>query len=85
MRTLGGIEGDAGLVVLVLQPAGADAQLQAAVGEDVDRAGGHGQHDGVAEVVVEDEAGEPQPLGGDGRRRHRRDRLEPAHEVIRPA
>src|SRR5215213_8364201 len=80
-----GIERDAGLVVLVLQPAGADAQLQSSVGEDVDRAGGHGQYDGVAEVVVEDEAGETQPLGGDGRGCHRRDRLEPAYEVVRPA
>src|SRR5215213_3509768 len=79
-----GIEQDAGLVILVLQPAGADAQLQSTIGEDVDRASGHGQYDGVPEVVVEDEAGETQPLGGDGRSRHRGDRLEPAHEVVRP-
>ena len=85
MRTLDRIERNAGLVVLILQPARADAELQAPVGEDVDRAGGHGQHDRVPEVVVEEEAGETQPLGGDGRGRHRRDRLEPAHEVVRPA
>ena len=78
------VEGDAGQVVLVLEPPGPDAQLDAAVGEDVDRADRHGQDDRVAEVVVEDEPADLQPLRHHRRRGHRRHRLEAAHEVVRP-
>src|SRR5215216_2570259 len=39
----------------------------------------------MPEVVVEDKSGKTQPLGGNGRGRHRRDRLEPTYEMVRPA
>src|SRR5262245_30850303 len=52
------VEGNAGLLVLLLQPAGADAELQASLREDVDRVGGHRQYDRMAKVVVEEKAGQ---------------------------
>src|SRR5437763_3561850 len=59
-------------VALLFVPAGADAQLQPAVGDDVDRRGHIGQHRRVAVDDPGHQHADPEPLGGLGQRgRHR--------------
>ena len=63
---------DARLLVVGRHPAGADAELEAAAGDDVEGGRLLGQDDRVAEVVVEHERADPQRRGGlrrDGERR----------------
>ena len=74
MRTPGGSIGDAEALVLGGDPAGAEADLHAAVGEQVEGGQLLGQHDRLVEVDVEDAAADAQR---GGRRRgggHRGDR-----------
>ena len=48
---------------LVLLPAGADAELEAAAADDVDRRGHLGRERRVAEPGADDHVAEPDPLG----------------------
>ena len=63
MRTPGAVVRDARLLVVGLHPAGADAELDAAAGEHVERGDLLRQHDRVLVVVVEDEAADAQRRG----------------------
>ena len=49
---------------LLLVPAGADAELEPAVGDDVERRGHVGQHGGMPVVDAGDQHADAQPLGG---------------------
>ena len=60
MRTPGGVEREAGLLVVGGHPARADAELEPAVGEQVDRRRLVGEHDRVLVVVAEHERADPQ-------------------------
>ena len=77
----GRLEGDPGLVVLLLEPACPDAEFKAAVGEDVDRGGGLGGQGRVAEVVVENERADPH-VGDHRRGGQRGNGVEAADEVV---
>ena len=68
MRSPGGVERDAHAGVLVLVPAGADAEIEPAVGDDVDGGGDVGEHGGVTVGVAGDHQPEAQAggLGGVG-------------------
>src|SRR5689334_22094981 len=65
-----------GLIVFRLQPATANAQLETAAREQVERGRFLRQHDGVPVVVVEDETADAQPRGRACRVHQRRDRRE---------
>ena len=77
------IEGKAGGIVLALQPTGAQTELEATVRQQIDGGNFLGEQRGVAEVVVVNEAADPQPgrrLGG--QHEGRRDG-EPRPEMVR--
>ena len=89
----GGGSADAVLLVLVLLPAGADAEQEPTAAELVDGGRPVGEHRGVPVGVAEHEGAEAQPLGGhgeggerrgalEGRRLHRAGRADVAHEVV---
>jgi hypothetical protein len=68
-----GIHGDARLLVVRGQPAGAHPELEAAIGDHVERGRLLGQDDGVAEVVVQDQSADAQRgrgFGGHGAGHH---------------
>jgi hypothetical protein len=67
----GRVEGHAGPPVLLAQPAGTDAQLEAASGQHVQGGGLLGQEHRVPVVVVQDQAADPQRLGRARGRRQR--------------
>ena len=78
----GRVVGDAGGVVVGAHPAGADADLQPAVGEHVHGGQLLGQHDRVLVVVVEHQRADPQRGGGVGGRHHRRHGRQLVAEVV---
>ena len=61
---------------LVLLPAGADAELEAAAADDVERRGELGGQRRVAEAGADDHVAEPDTRGHHGQRGERRERLE---------
>lgn len=82
-----GVEGHTGPLVLVPQPAGPDAQLEAAPRQQIERCRLLGQHHRVPIVVVEHQAADPQGPGGTGggHQRHQRRELiaeRLSHEVV---
>ena len=77
------VERDADRLVLRTIPPSADRNVEAALREHVQRGKVLGQDRRVAQVVVEHEAGDPQPLRGRGDRRHGRDRRRLGDEVVR--
>ena len=74
MRTPGRSIGDAEPLVLGGDPARPEPDLQATLGEQVERGQLLGQHHGLVEVDVEDPAADAQVGGHRRRRRHRGDR-----------
>ena len=77
MRTPGGSSGMPALLVVDGHPPGADAELEPAVGEQVERRGLVGDDDGVAVVVAEHAALPTRSVRRRlGRQRHRGDRCE---------
>ena len=78
----GRVERDRGLVVLLLQPPGPDTQLEPPAREHVERGRGLGEQGGMAEVVVEHEAADPESIAHHRGGHQRRDRVQSAHEVV---
>ena len=76
------VERDAGHLVVVRLGAGADTELEAPVGEQVDGRGFFGQHRRMTEVVVEHGRGEPERRGDLGSDRQGDHGRELAREVI---
>ncbi len=79
---LGCVHRDAGAVVVELLPARADADLEPALRQHVDRGELAGEDCGMAVVAVEHERADLQRGGEHCRRSHRRDRPEALVEVI---
>lgn len=75
----GGSEGNAGTLVLLLIPAGTEAELEAAAAEEIEGGGLLGQEGRMAVVVGKDNAADSQRGGngrGDSQGRHRGERIE---------
>ena len=80
----GRLEGDAGLVVLLLEPASADAEFEAAVGEDSIVAAALAVRAGWRKSLSKTNGADAH-LGDHGGGRQRGDGIEAADEVVRPA
>jgi hypothetical protein len=78
----GGIERQAERKVLGLVPAGPDPHDEPSLAQHVDRRKLLGEHRGMAQVVVEDERTEAQPLGRHRHGRQQRDRRQLRRQVI---
>src|SRR5205823_8989867 len=78
-----GVERHAGVLVLRLVPAGADADLQAPIAQLVEGRQLLREHHRMPQVVVEDERTEPQARGDGGRDAQRGDRRELIDQVVR--
>ena len=75
----GGVERQADRVVLGPVPPGADRDVEATAGQDIDRGEVLGEHGRMAQIVVEHECRDPQALGrrcDPGHRRHRTELLD---------
>ena len=77
------VEGHSGLVVLGLQKPRAQAELEAATGEQVERRRLLGQDYGVAIIIVDNEGPNTHGLRHVGRGHERRERRELVTEMVR--
>ena len=78
----GGVEVDAGALVVLAHPAGPEAELEAPVGEHVDGRRLLGQHRRVVVVVRVHQRADPQRRGGVGGGHQRRGGRELVVEVV---
>lgn len=78
----GAVLGDARFLVVRAHPPGAQADLEPALGEHVERGELLGHDDGVPVVVAEHDGPDAQRLGGDGRGGHRRHGCQLLTEVV---
>ncbi len=73
---------EARLFVVGLHPSGAEAELEAALAQDIERGRFLGQHEGVPVVVAEDERAQAQRGGGGGHGGQGRHRGQLVAEVV---